>query len=218
MSEPEAPLKWSTSSTPNSEDYTKKKKFIQLTIPMDEMQWILCEMDYIEDYEQCVGILIESGWTPSEEHNQRYDRARATPIEHDDDYKDDPVELESGKEDYLKTLKKEKLTRWLDQNGIPYSDQWTKERVVALVSKMYSITSPIPMKRWKRPKGTAHKANGFTRSAIKHRVSVLCGSVSDTVSVESDDDDDMMGFIDFSAIKVKDTQEKKDRYSGRELT
>ena len=179
---------------------------------MDEMQWILCEMDYIKDYEQCVGILIESGWTPSEEHNQRYLCSRATPIEHDDDYKDDPVELESGKKDYLKTLKKEKLTRWLDQNGIPYGDQWTKERVVALVSKMYSITSPIPMKRWKRPKGTAHKANGYTKSAIKNRrsVSAPCGLFQETVTVESDDDDDLMGSIDFSGFMVKNKEEEED--------
>ena len=70
---------------------------------------------------------------------QRYDRLRATPIEHGDDEK--TVELESADYDYLSSRSAEELKQWLEQHQIRYSQQ-SKEGLIRLIKRMFTVITP----------------------------------------------------------------------------
>jgi len=110
------------------------------------------------------------------------------------------------------------LTRWLQQNGIPFSDQWPKERMAALVAGHYSMATPKPKRRgqWMRPNTTVPKWNGNKKSRLntKRSASASLGSSFGELSDESldeiyeseeeeDDDDALMKGLDLSGISVE---------------
>jgi len=139
--------------------------------------------------------------------------------------RDDPVVLHSRNKEYLCSQKMVTLTRWLQQNGIPFSDQWPKERIATFVSRNYSMATPMPKRceRRKRPNRTVSKANGigYTKSKPNQRQSVsapfgsLYGQMIESLGEiheneeENEDEDDLMKSLNFSAISVK-TQEELD--------
>merc|ERR1719300_787474 len=136
--------------------------------------------------------------------------------------RDDPVVLLSRNKEYLCSQKMVTLTRWLRQNGIPFSDQWPKERIAILVSRNYSMATPMPKRcgRWKRPNRTVPKGNGigYAKSRLNNNRSVSApyGLLYGRMNNESHDqihqnkeDEDLIKGIDFSGISVKTEEEKE---------
>jgi len=140
IANPEPPLLWTSPCSPDSE---KKQTFIRRTVSVDEMKHIMETMNPENpprNYDDAVEKLIDCSWRPTKEHIQRYDRLRATLIEHDDDEK--TVEFQSGREDYLSTRSTEDLEEWLRQHHVSHSLR-TRKQLIRLVAEMLVTTTPI---------------------------------------------------------------------------
>lgn len=149
-------------SSPSSPDRMKKRTFIRHAVSENEIKLILQSRNWtkgLESYADAIETLIDCSWSPSEEHIQRYDRFRATPIEHDDEDEDKTVHLASGKKEYLQTRSTEDLQRWLTQHHVTHKEL-TRKQLIKLVKRVFATTTPVPaMPRFKLCPRTSGKHN-----------------------------------------------------------
>jgi len=141
---------------------------------------------------------------------------------------EDKVELHSRNKEYLFSQEKETLTRWLQQNGVPFKDHWSKKKIVALVSRNYRMATPTPRPKrrgqWMRPNTTVAKWKGLStsrqnkkRSASSPFASPFGGMSGDESQDEIDGNEeknwygkDLRKGLDFSAKEVDEDEEDED--------
>jgi len=118
---------------------------------------------------------------------------------------EDPVELHSMNTAYLWFQTTGTLKRWLQQNGIPFSDKGPKQKLSDLVSKhYYKRSTPKPKRcgQWMRLNRTMpqlrRKGDRYTNSRVNNNRSVS----QDEIHKKEDDDDVVMKDIDFIGIAV----------------